>query len=531
MPTKRPKYTIEDLYAHAASKGGKCLSNAYTNNKTKYEWECLCGYKWSSSWSSIHCNLSWCPECSCSVRGKNRRKYTIQDLQKWAEEKNGRCLSEEYLGLDKKHKWKCSCDYTWHTRAGLIKNGSWCPKCSGTLPLTINDMKNHAAKQGGKCLSKQYQNARTGLQWQCCNGHTWKACSDSVVRSGSWCPRCRVFLTEEKCRFVFEQFTGHPFPKNKNILGNGQEVDGYCNYLQVGFEYQGEQHYMPKFGQKAFELVKKLDQRKRNRITKLKQLKELKDVIFIPYWESGNLEQYIRKGLESIGITISQQKIDFRKFPLSRNKLKELRFIARNHGGKLLSTEYCGVHSPLLWECELKHKWKAAPMTAKKGHWCPTCANDKAGNDLRLSIMSIQKEVTCLHVTLLSTKYVNNFTPLEWKCNKNSCQHIWMSSYSNMQRKIRQGKTCGCPRCNKIPKYKRTIKDMMLCAKKQGGRCLSTEYLGNKKHLKWECKYKHTWPATPDSILRGHWCPTCALNKRRKDPRSSRSSRITTSIC
>ncbi len=56
---------------------------------------------------------------------------------------------------------------------------------------------------------------------------------------------------------------------------------------------------------------------------------------------------------------------------------------------------------------------------------------------------------------------------------------------------------------------RKTIKDMQDLAKKQGGKCLSKEYVNNYSKLKWLCKVGHEWCAIPLTVGRGHWCPYC----------------------
>ena len=58
----------------------------------------------------------------------------------------------------------------------------------------LMELQNLAIERGGKLLSKKYINARTNMEWQCSEGHVWKATSDSVKgnknKKGSWCETC-----------------------------------------------------------------------------------------------------------------------------------------------------------------------------------------------------------------------------------------------------------------------------------------------------------------------------------------------------
>jgi len=51
-------------------------------------------------------------------------------------------------------------------------------------------MQQFAKRKGGKCLSEEYINAKTKLEWECRKGHRWFATPDNVTR-GTWCPICR----------------------------------------------------------------------------------------------------------------------------------------------------------------------------------------------------------------------------------------------------------------------------------------------------------------------------------------------------
>src|SRR5262245_25495299 len=103
------------------------------------------------------------------------RKLTIELMKKIASERDGECLSNEYVGKNSKLEWKCSKGHIWFATPESVKNaGRWCPVCGGSMTLTIKEMQNIAKKRGGKCLSEKYVNARTSLLWECAEGHQWE---------------------------------------------------------------------------------------------------------------------------------------------------------------------------------------------------------------------------------------------------------------------------------------------------------------------------------------------------------------------
>lgn len=188
--TGKMRHTISYMRELAAKKGGKCLSRHYINNCTKLDWKCRNGHTWSSIPANI-INGKWCPACA------GKKKHTLAEAIAWAESKGGKCLSKKYINsIDQKLLWQCSEKHRWEAIfSSVFNNGRWCPVCSRKRLAfkrrgsTIEDMQRIAMARGGKCLSKEYVNQYTHLQWQCSKGHTWQSVP-KIVKAGSWCPVC-----------------------------------------------------------------------------------------------------------------------------------------------------------------------------------------------------------------------------------------------------------------------------------------------------------------------------------------------------
>ena len=61
------KYNINDLYTHATTHNGFCLSTNYVSCADHYTWKCgSCDHIWNSTWLSVNCKQSWCPNCANS---------------------------------------------------------------------------------------------------------------------------------------------------------------------------------------------------------------------------------------------------------------------------------------------------------------------------------------------------------------------------------------------------------------------------------------------------------------------------------
>ena len=180
------------------------------------------------------------------------KKLTIEKMQQIATKKNGRCLSKVYTGIFVHLEWMCENGHTWFSTPNHIKNNnSWCPKCAKNARLTIEDMRNIAKKNNGKCLSTKYVNAHTYLKWKCnkCN-HIWNIPYNGI-QNGSWCPKCNTpyrGVSENNCRNLFQKIFDKKFPTKKpiwliNNKNNRMHLDGYNKHLCLAFEYNGVQHY------------------------------------------------------------------------------------------------------------------------------------------------------------------------------------------------------------------------------------------------------------------------------------------------
>ena len=171
----------------ALSRGGKCLSEEYKNNNTNLIWECAEGHSFSAKASNVKSG-TWCPECGIIKRSRAQRS-DIKEMQEIAEKRNGKCVSSEYLTTHHKLTWECEYGHQWNAIPSAVRRGSWCPTCSGHKKPTIEDMQELASKKNGKCLSNQYTSTHVKLLWQCEKGHQWEA-RPSGIKSGAWCPKC-----------------------------------------------------------------------------------------------------------------------------------------------------------------------------------------------------------------------------------------------------------------------------------------------------------------------------------------------------
>jgi hypothetical protein len=76
----RVKHTIEDCQKVAEKNGGKCLSTEYKNSLDYgLIWECKEGHQWNASFSNVHNNGTWCPNCSSPYRSEALAREILEE--------------------------------------------------------------------------------------------------------------------------------------------------------------------------------------------------------------------------------------------------------------------------------------------------------------------------------------------------------------------------------------------------------------------------------------------------------------------
>lgn len=511
--------SIEDAKALGRARGGECLSENYINNNTPLHWKCgVCGHTWEATESSIQ-QGSWCPRCA----GRLAPDEALRELQRFAAQKGGSCLTELYLGARTKHRWQCAQGHQWDAAPYSIKAGSWCKKCTGTELLTLADMQETARNMGGECLSTHYVNSDQKLHWRCAESHEWFSVGYHV-RAGHWCPVCTAGNSERICKDIFEQMFGKPFPKAKpawllNARGKRMELDGYCRELQLGFEYHGVQHY------KHVELF----HRGAKTLAQRMQDDELKEalcrrhgvrLLVIPYTvDPLDIPQFVADYASQAGLELkvaSPSQVSVADFVLPM-KLKQMQELASQRGGRCLSTAYFNNNTPLTWECQAGHTWSAVPGSIQQGSWCPKCAGKFQGQE---ALQQLRNIAETRGGQCLAENYSIGKEKLPWRCAEG---HEWKASAND----VRSGSWCPeCARKTQGPR-RMGLAACQAAAIARGGLCLSDTYTNTDTKLRWKCgDCGHEWEAIPYSVVRlKTWCPQCKGKRiweaRRSHPKTT----------
>ena len=248
---------------------------------------------------------SGCPMCA------GNKSYTIEYCQKIATEKGGECLSKEYKTKDSLLEWKCKEGHIFKKRLGHIREKAWCPKCTGKQKYTIEECCTHAVNKKGKCLSNEYINSSTLMEWECKERHCWKN-TFGHIKHGQWCPYCSGKFNNniELCNKIANEKGGECI--SKNYLNSSTKMKWKCKEGHI--------------------------------------------------WDT-NFENI--KLSDSWCPTCACNK---------SYTIEYCQKIATEKDGECLSKEYKNSKEYMLWKCGEKHTFKSKFYNIKvRNNWCPKC--------------------------------------------------------------------------------------------------------------------------------------------------------------
>jgi hypothetical protein len=432
------------------------------------------------------------------------------DLRAAATARRGECLATEYVNSTKRVSWRCAHGHVWEAPAKDVLNSkSWCPFCAGRRH-DLSEMRAVARSRGGECLAQEYLGMQKKLRWRCAHGHEWSTTPATVIQGGAWCPDCSTCLGERLTRAAIEQLLGLPFPKSRpdwltSERGTTLELDGYNPEIGIAFEHQGDQHFteLAYFAERAtFQRRLSDDQRKRDlcasRGVKLIEVPQVGTKLRVGDLASWLEVILVAKGVGSVRRGITPDYRGAYETSGAAAALNNLCEIARAKGGKCLEPHYLGSKGRHLFRCAVGHEWRTPADSLVQGKWCPRCAAVAKAQKSRHLIDRVQEAARLRGGRLLSTEYRSSGDHLLWACERG---HQWQAPYNS----IRDGKWC--PVC-----VRRSLDELQEVAAKRGGKVLSREYLGMQHLLEWECVHGHQWRAQPLNVVNGTWCPHCARN-------------------
>lgn len=511
------RYTEEDRVGRlelmkrlAEDRGGFCLSQRYTDTKTKLRWRCVVGHEWEA----IPLNVArghWCMICGNERQGR-AKAHSMEMMHKIAASRGGQCLSSTYKNNLTPLRWRCSNGHEWKAVPGSIegsggRKGSWCPLCVGKLPkgLAFEKLKELAAARGGALLSPRYLDAKTKLRWKCAVGHEWRAIPDAVKR-GTWCPVCcgsfplNLTMMREVARKFGGECLSSEYVNSKSHLRwrccEGHEWTAKSDHVLKG-------HWCPICSAGVSERICR---------ALLERMTGVRFLKLRPRWlrnDRGKLMELdgyapsLNLAFEYHGEQHYRQNAFFHNntaaFERRSQDDEQKRQLCRQHGVVLLEVP-----------CSIPHGELQACLTKQiESLGCHVIRDESPIQIAELDVWR-RKDLDNLRAVaisrggrLISSHYINNSTKLRWRCAEG---HEWDAISSS----IKRGSWCSiCGDKRAGVKRAHTIQQMMALASAKGGRCLSESYENSRSRLRWACAAGHKWETQASVVISGHWCPKC----------------------
>lgn len=321
--------------------------------------------------------LPYVPEAELEKRNRFLFKSQIDYLEKIAKQRGGKLISRTYLGSNHKYTWQCSvCEYKWKsTSSSVVNQGTWCPKCAGTIGPSISDLKLLAKSRGGKLLSNNNKGSKIKLKWECGSCHnTWFALY-SNIQKGNWCPKCAPTTQQNKLISELIEY----FAKNGEQLltkypFDAKKVQVKC---KVGHIWHDTSDRIKRLKLKCPECKKIKKQREYQK--KLESIIQEKNAnLKGEYLNSQNKVKIICKRehvwmAKPASIFMGKWCPDCVKEEKRIANENKLRKIVAERGGKLLS-KYTNAKTKVTINCGMTgHNWNVTPDSIQQGSWCPEC--------------------------------------------------------------------------------------------------------------------------------------------------------------
>jgi len=265
---------------------------------------------------------------------------------------------------------------------------------------------------------------------------------------GQGCPKCTKSISEELCRFIFENLLNKKFYsvfikyKNHNL-----ELDGYNKDLQIAFEYNGVQHYKVTAYIKTKE---ELDYR--IYLDKLKReycKKNNINLLVIPYFiKHHDMVSYISNWLSANKFyckKINNINIFLKNFSYTENRRKLIEEIITNKKGILLKYNIDTV----IVKCAGGHEWETKYGLIYRGHWCKVCSS-------KIDFLQFLDSLKKVGINCSSTEgeYYKN-KKLKFTCSNN---HVFFNYANKILEKINDKNRKPCHKCKKKAVIKAILK-------------------------------------------------------------------------
>jgi len=376
-----------------------------------------------------------------------RKKNNLDRLLKYVSEKGGTLDNPIPVLTSEKVKIRCAMDHLWQAQVGsLIYRKTWCPKCAGNLPRTIEDLKTIIEKRGGTILTLDYRGVDGSYDFLCNLGHANRNMFKKIEK-GQWCPTCNSHSkSEEITRTILENLFEAKFPKRRpkwlrNSRGRLMELDGFAEEIGIAFEYQGEQHF------KESTLYKTdLNQRILDDQMKL-QLCADRGIVLLVFSYLDKFQDFhkiARAQLLKFGKQISvdfSKSIDYQSAYIREDRLQELRDLLNPKNIRVISSKWTKVDDYYDFQCIVcftKFRSRAnSYFNSRRVAGCDFCNRRNPRN--KKSLQDLIDYAQKFEGELLSSAYIRSNHSYTWRC-KNG--HVFEAKAHNLKHNNKFCPTC-----------------------------------------------------------------------------------------
>lgn len=400
------------------------------------------------------------------------KKFTIEDVRKFAKSKGYEVIDEEYVDIKTYMKFKCiKCGNIVEKTFDNFKYRNNCPNCSikrSRVIYTLDVVKNFLEKHNVELVYTKWDkgvNSWMTLRCKDC-GHEFERVFENF-RINPSCPRCREnprrLKYEDVKQFVeIDSGSGCKFLETKESYNKKRRIEprmACCKFLfecSCGNEFEVD-----------FNTFKNGNKQRCNECT---------------YKETGN------------GMRFSYKDI---KYYIE---------VESNSGCKLLSETYKGNHKPLHLKCSCGNEFyrALAEFKGRKLFKCKECT----GATIQYTYEQVYNDLKEHNIKLLSKEYINNQTNMDIEY---SCGFRANRNYANIKKSDYK-----CPHCIKqgygrdTEQLRREIEEVT-----NGEYTLLSEYKTmNDKVLIRHNSCDTAYEVTPHNFLdSGNRCPICGSSK------------------
>ena len=277
----------------------------YINNRTPVKIICPTHGEFNKS-PVHHLRGQGCPICGNEQRKKSLSRPEDEFIRK-ASEIHGNKF--DYSKVDYKNKESkitiiCPIHGEFSQHAGSHLRGTGCPKCSGKAQGTTESFIENSEKVHGDKYdysNVNYVNAYTPVEIICKKHGSFTQKPNNHL-NGAGCPRCSESKGENLVNEILSSYNISYTRQYKFSDCTNNAIGRYCRKLPFDFyvpiynttiEFDGQQHFIPVFGEEEFKRLKKTDKLK----DKYCEQNGIK-LIRIPYtMKKTDIEPYILKEL------------------------------------------------------------------------------------------------------------------------------------------------------------------------------------------------------------------------------------------